>query len=126
MFKKTIPVIHVKDSLSAEEFYCKGLGFNRHFSYRPDNTTNDPCYMGVIRDGAELHLSSFPDDGVAGSAVYVFVDDIDALHAELIAKGVPIDTPPVDQTWGTREMFIRDADRNRIQFAQTRPASTET
>ena len=84
---------------------------------------NQSCYLGLVRDGVVLHSSTFPGDGVAGSAVYLFVDDVDALHAELLAKGVPIDTPPVDQSWGTRELFIRDADRNRIQFAQPRSAS---
>ena len=123
MLKTAIPVIHVSDSRAAEEFYCRGLGFARQFCYRPDSSGNDPCYMGVARDEAVLHLSSFSGDSVPGAAVCVPVEDVDALHAELVAKGVPIDTPPVDQTWGTREMFIRDADRNKIAFSQPRPAS---
>lgn len=108
--------------MAAEKFYCKGLGFTLEFCYRPNTPNPDPCYMGLTRDAAVLHLSTFAGDGVLGSAVYVFIDDVDAYHAELVANGVPIDTPPVDQTWGTREMFIRDADGNRIQFAQRRPA----
>ena len=79
--------------------------------------------MGVVRDGVVLHLSSFSGDGVPGSAVCVFVEDVDALHAELVERGVSIDTPPVDQTWGTSEMFIRDADRNKIAFSQERQAA---
>ena len=74
--------------------------------------------MGVTRDGVQLHLSSFAGDGVAGSVVYVAVGDVDALHGELARKGVPIDTGPVDQTWGTREMYVKDADRNSIRFVQ--------
>jgi uncharacterized glyoxalase superfamily protein PhnB len=126
MLKMAIPVFHVSDSLVAEEFYCKGLGFTRQFSYRLDSSRNDPCYMGLARDGAVLHLSSFSGDGVPGAAVCMLVEDVDGLHAELVAKSVPIDTPPMDQTWGTREMYIRDADRNQITFQQVRPASTRT
>ena len=48
--------------------------------------------------------------------VYLAVEDVDALHAELVANGVPIDTGPVDQTWGNREMYVKDADRNTIRF----------
>jgi len=38
------------------------------------------------------------------------------LHAELVAKGVVIAVGPVDQTWGTREMYVRDADGNCLRF----------
>ena len=31
MLKTAIPVFHVSDSLAAEEFYCRGLGFSLQF-----------------------------------------------------------------------------------------------
>ncbi len=76
--------------------------------------------MGIERDGVSLHLSSHSGDGVPGGVVYLAVHDVDALHAELVAKGVPIDTGPVDQTWGNRELYVKDADRNSIRFVQER------
>jgi uncharacterized glyoxalase superfamily protein PhnB len=48
----------------------------------------------------------------------LLVDDVDALHAEFVAAGVTVDTPPIDQTWGTREMYVKDADRNSVRFQQ--------
>jgi hypothetical protein len=48
----------------------------------------------------------------------VAVDDVYALHQELVKRGVSIDTGPVAQTWGTREMYVKDADRNSIRFSQ--------
>jgi hypothetical protein len=74
--------------------------------------------MGLVRDGALLHVSSFSGDGVAGGVVGIIVDDVDALHAELVARKVPIELPPTDQTWGNREMYVRDADRNSVRFIQ--------
>jgi catechol 2,3-dioxygenase-like lactoylglutathione lyase family enzyme len=118
VFKLAIPVLHVSDSAAAEEFYCNRLGFRREFAYRPHEDRPDPCYMGFNRDGAWLHVSSFSGDGVPGGVVNFLVDDVDALHAELVAKGVRIDTGPVDQTWGTREMYVKDVDRNSIRFTQ--------
>jgi len=53
---------------------------------------------------------------VAGGVVNLIVEDGDALHAEFVGKGVRIDTGPVDQTWGTREMYVKDADGNSIRF----------
>ncbi len=116
MLKLAIPLLHVSNVAAAEDFYCNGLGFRREFAHRADESKPDPCYMGLTRDGIWLHLSSFSGDGVAGGVVNLLVDDVDALHAELVANGIPIDSGPVDQTWGTREMYVKDADRNTVRF----------
>lgn len=116
MFKTAIPVLHVSNSDAARKFYCDALGFEPEFSYRFDESSPDPCYMGLTRDGVELHLSSFPGDGIAGGVVFLLVEDVDALHAELVRKGVPINLEPTDQTWGNREMYVKDSDGNSIRF----------
>lgn len=117
MIRLAIPVLHVSGSAAAEEFFAR-LGFRTAWAYRPDESLADPCYMGVERDGVTLHLSSFPGDGVAGGVVFLRVDDVDALHAEFAARGVAIDLAPTDQTWGNREMYVRDPDGNGIRFAR--------
>jgi uncharacterized glyoxalase superfamily protein PhnB len=114
----SIPVLHVTSSEAAEAFYCDRLGFTQQFAYRVEEARADPCYLGLEREGVLLHLSSFSGDGVAGTAVVIRVDDVDALHQELVARGVEIDTGPIDQTWGTREMYVKDADRNSLRFTQ--------
>ena len=119
MFKDAIPVLHVGSSEVAEEFYCKRLGFRRQFAYRIDESKADPCYMGLVRDEACLHVSSFSGDGASGGVVRFEVEDVDALHAELAGKVVRIDTGPVDQTWGTREMYGKDADGNSVRFLES-------
>jgi uncharacterized glyoxalase superfamily protein PhnB len=123
MLKTAIPVIHISDSRNAEAFYCERLGFNLVSSWRPNEVNQDPCYIVLARDGAHLHLTSFKD-GVVGtwtSTVYVWVDDVDALHAEFVAKGVSTQSAPLDQSWGTREIGVRDADRNVVTFGQRVP-----
>ena len=116
MFKLAIPVLHVGSSASAKEFYCGLLGFRQDFAYRVDDAQADPCYMGLTRDGVGVHVSSFSGDAVAGGAVFILVEDVDALHAELVAKGVPIRLPPTDQSWGNREMYVNDPDGNSVRF----------
>jgi len=120
LFKLAIPVLHVCSSVVAEEFYCKRLGFRREFAYRVDEGRADPCYMGLVRDEAWVHISSFSGDGVSGGVVRFEVEDVDGLHAELGEKGVRIDTGPVDQTWGSREMYVEDADGNSVRFIEDR------
>ncbi|MET0397717.1 MAG: VOC family protein [Longimicrobiaceae bacterium] len=120
MLRLAIPVLHVSSSAAAEAFYAR-LGFRALWAYRPDESLPDPCYMGVGRDGVTLHLSSFSGDGVAGGVVFLLVDgvdDVDTLHAELVARGVPIHLAPTDQTWGNREMYVKDPDGNSIRFTR--------
>jgi uncharacterized glyoxalase superfamily protein PhnB len=116
MLKLAIPVLRITHAAQAEQFYCAGLGFEKRFSYRADPSLPDPCYIGLARDGVVLHVSSFSGDGVAGGVVNLLVDDVDALFGELQSKGVPIAMPPTDQTWGNREMYVKDADGNAIRF----------
>ncbi len=125
MFRFAIPVLHVSRSLAAEKFYCEKLGFTRRSANRTDEARDDPAYIGLERDGVWLHLSSFSGDGVVGGVVFLGVEDVDLVHAELLARGVRIDTGPVDQTWGNREMYVRDADGNSIRFVQDRRPTKE-
>jgi uncharacterized glyoxalase superfamily protein PhnB len=116
MFKLAIPLLHVTSAVEAEKFFCQLLGFTREFAHRAVDAQPDPSYIGLSRDGVALHLSSFPGDGVAGAVVNFFVTDVDALYAEFVARQVPIAVAPVNQTWGTREMYVRDADGNSLRF----------
>ena len=116
MFKSATPLLHVSNSSAAQKFYCDQLGFKLEFAHRAHEKLADPCYMGLSRDGVWIIVSSFSGDGVAGGAVNFNVDDVDALHAEFVGNGVTIDTGPLDQTWGTREMYVKDADGNCLRF----------
>ena len=118
MLKRSIPVVRVSSSRAAEAFYCGQLGFAQGFAYRIDPERDDPCYLGLHRDGNWLHVSSFPGDGEFGSAVYLVVDDVDQLHSDFLAGGVPISLEPTDQTWGNREMYVKDADGNTLRFVE--------
>ena len=110
MIKLAIPLLHTSDPVSAEHFYCDQLGFKKTFSYRPFGESG-PCYFGIIRDGVMIHISSFPGDGKAGNAIVLVVDNVDALHEEFVLKAVKMDLEPTDQSWGNREMYIKDPER---------------
>jgi uncharacterized glyoxalase superfamily protein PhnB len=116
MIRRAIPLLHIASAAEAVEFYCHGLGFQLEFEHRPEGVTADPCYLGISRDGVWVHLSSFSGDGVPGGVANFMVDDVDRLHGEFLARHVPIVVPPVDQTWGSREMYVKDADGNSLRF----------
>jgi len=123
MIKLAIPLLHVSDPVSAESFYCDGLGFTKTFTYRPFGELG-PCYFGIIRDEIRVHISSFPGDGKAGNAIVLITDNVDALHEEFVGKGLKIDLRPTDQSWCNREMYIKDPDNNSIRFTQWSDSGT--
>jgi uncharacterized glyoxalase superfamily protein PhnB len=54
---------------------------------------------------------------------FFWVTDVDWLYEELSARGAVFQLPPTDQTWGIREMGIRDPDGNVLGFATKPPDS---
>jgi uncharacterized glyoxalase superfamily protein PhnB len=123
MITSAIPVIAVSDSAKAEDYYCRVLGFQKMFSYRPDTSKRDPCYLGVARDGVWLHLQSFKRERAGMTDAFLWVTDVDLLHEEVSARGAVVQLSPTNQTWGTRETGIRDPDGNVLVFA-TKPMET--
>jgi uncharacterized glyoxalase superfamily protein PhnB len=117
MLKRAIPVLHVSRSMVAATFY-EQLGFRQRFAYRPHDGAADPCYMGLVRDDVELHLSSFAGDGVVGGVANFIVDDVDALYEELRPAAITIELAPTEQSWGTREMYVQDPDGNSLRFVE--------
>jgi uncharacterized glyoxalase superfamily protein PhnB len=124
MITSAVPVIAVSDSTRAEDYYCRVLGFQKLFAYRKDTSKPDPCYLGVARDGVELHLQSFKPERAGMTDAFLWVANVDLLYDEISARGAVVQLPPTDQTWGTRETGIRDPDGNVLVFA-TKPTGRE-
>ena len=116
MLKAAVPQIHVSTSAAARHFYSDKLGFTCMNSWRPDETKDDPCYMAFVRDGVWLQVTSYK--GTLGTCVYVYVDDVDSLHAEFVSKGVQNLDPVQDQSWKMREFAVTDPDNNTLRFGQ--------
>lgn len=112
-----IPIFKTADMTAGLSFYIDKLAFERvgYFEFGPGG----PAYASLLRGGCELHLSAFPGDGAGPSVAYIHVADIARLQAELIQRGgAPEDTEILDQSWGTREIYVSDPDENRLRFGQ--------
>ena len=54
-----------------------------------------------------------------------FIKDVDALHAELIARGAKVLKPPQDYDYGMRDFDVADPDGNQLTFGmETQSAAT--
>lgn len=113
----TAPIMKCTDIETAESFYCDRLGFRVDWRWRHHPTAANPGYTAVSRDGITLHLSSFGGDGAFGSAVYIYVADVDALYADFKTRGLTsFDHIPMDQVHGMRDMAVRDPWQNQLRF----------
>jgi uncharacterized glyoxalase superfamily protein PhnB len=115
-FQAVNPMLPARDVEKALRFYVDRLGFRHTFGKSANN------YVGVGRDGVELHLWWQREEdfqaGKAGQAMLRFVvDDPDALFEEYKAKGLVREGACVeDKPWGTREFGFFDPDGNGLTF----------
>jgi hypothetical protein len=118
-FDRVSPVFPVRDIQLAVEHYRK-LGFTvRHYE-------GPEAYAFAMRDGIEFHLQQLNDLKPRRnvSAVYLYVDDADALHQEW--SQVDLDgrlVEPSDTSYGLREGACLDRDANLIRFGSRIPGS---
>lgn len=104
MTTDVIPVLRVADASTAVAWYRR-LGFEVSFEHRFE--AGLPLYVGIRRDGAQLHLSEHTGDARPDTLVFVWVDDVDAVAAEF---GVDIEEMP----WA-RQVELTDPDGNRLR-----------
>ena len=120
-----IPILSVRDMAEAIAFTTGVLDFQFAFAW-PEEA---PIYAGLTRGADEMHLSLAAEAGRHGHcSAMVRCDDVDALFATFRARGLaipdrpdsPVHLAPLDQTWGTREVYIDDPSGNTLIFQQLR------
>ncbi|WP_233840383.1 VOC family protein [Dyella sp. 2HG41-7] len=118
-----IPILNVRDIAEAIRFYTGILDFQVAFAWPVESA----IYAGLNRGTDELHLALAPPDRRYGhGSAMVLCDDVDALFKSFRARGLavpsrpesPVHEAPLDQTWGTREVYIDDPSGNTIVFQQ--------
>ncbi len=55
----------------------------------------------------------------ASSQLVSFVDDVDAIYAELVGKGVEFVREPIDRAWGLRTAHFKDPEGNIWEIAHS-------
>lgn len=118
-----IPILSVRDMVEAIRFYTSVLDFRIAFAW-PDES---PIYAGLMRGADEMHLALATPDGHYGhSSAMVLCEDVDAVFESFKARGLavpsragsPVHEAPLDQSWGTREVYIDDPSGNTLVFQQ--------
>lgn len=116
-FDKAIPLLRIFDEAKAREFYLEFLGFSVEFEHRFE--ADLPLYLGISRNGLQLHLTEHHGDASPGSTVFVPMHNIQLLRDELIGKRYGYGRPDiVEQGWG-KVLEVYDPFGNRIRFCQS-------
>jgi catechol 2,3-dioxygenase-like lactoylglutathione lyase family enzyme len=112
--RHVIPVLRMYDLPATCRFYVDYLGCSVvSQAGEPDG----PDYLILALGEIRLHVPSFPGDGTPGPVVLFVTHSLDALHAELCAKGYPFMNPGIDPApGGGREMTLIDPASNSLRL----------
>ena len=115
-FNKAIPILRSFDEAKAREFYLDFLGFSVEFEHRFE--TDMPLYMGIERQGLQLHLSEHHGDASPGVTIFIPMHGIEQLRDELHGKKYGYARPQIiEQGWG-KVLEVHDPFGNRLRFCQ--------
>jgi len=106
-------VFVVDDIVASIAHYRDALGFEPSFEF------GEPVfYAGFCRDAVAIHLiaSSKTRRSPGNGGIYINVEDVDAIHAELLRRGAKIQGAPMDSSYGMRDFNVVDLDGNQFTF----------
>jgi uncharacterized glyoxalase superfamily protein PhnB len=105
-----MPAPNVREAIA---YYVERLGFELA-SARPEGeyaiVERDGVAIHLFRDGARLH---------SGVAAHVFVEEIEALYAELAGRGAEITQAIERKPWGNRDFRVLDLFGNELKFTES-------
>jgi uncharacterized glyoxalase superfamily protein PhnB len=115
MFTGAATIFTVSDMGASLAHYRDQLGFAVTFEY------GEPVsYACLCRDEVSLHLAR-PDVSKrppGSGGICIFVDAVDDVHAELVARGAKVVKAPKDYDYGMRDFDVVDLDGNQLVFGQ--------
>jgi uncharacterized glyoxalase superfamily protein PhnB len=124
------PVLGVQNVRQAAEYYRDVLGFSLDpvdGVFQPTGDEPGGVYAIVKREGAWIHFQIRRGDlpqrtrqSVEGD-VYLYVENLDELHADLVQRGANIVQPPRMAPYGIREIRVEDLNGFRLTFGEFIP-----
>lgn len=116
-------ILFVEDLPRSKVFYHQVLGLDVEFE--DDESVGFKleglAFIVLQVDRARVQLQGEPTATPgAGATAFLttFSGDVDALHADLIERGIPFFQSPADQPWGVRTAYFKDPDGHVWEIAQ--------
>jgi uncharacterized glyoxalase superfamily protein PhnB len=109
VFTGLAPVLLAPNVEQALDHYRDVLGFDvEPYELAPED------YGYASRDGARIHIAHAdhcrPNSDLVADLfdVYLWVEDVEAVHDDLLERGANVMHPPIERPWGMREIRVRD------------------
>lgn len=122
------PILNVSDIVQSFAWFEK-LGWKKGFDWGSPPTFGSVCSgrceiflcQGAQggrgkSDSATTDKSSDQED--KGVWMSVWVDDVDAVHAQCVEEGLEVTMPPTNEPWGVREMHVRHPDGHVFRISK--------
>lgn len=115
--RRVVPHLHSSSFDASRDFYGGLLGLETAMDLgwiltfaSPANPTAQVNLYGATAPPASLQ-----------PAMSIEVDDVDAVHAEAVRRGLEIVHPLTDESWGVRRFFVEDPDGNIVNILSHPP-----
>ncbi|WP_308163540.1 VOC family protein [Bradyrhizobium sp. SRL28] len=130
--QRLYPTMRCRDAEAMIRWLKDVIGFTERIVYRKGGTVQHAelaygssiLMLGQSRDGEYGKLVG-DIGGRRTDALYVAVDDPDALHAKVKASGARIEMELHDTDYGSRDFACRDPEGNLWSFGTYRPKADD-
>lgn len=117
------PILGVRDVRRATDSFCDVLGFTSPEHGVFEGVGGEGAVYSIVeRDGVRVHLQIRRRPVFAGGRqeieadVYVYVGDVDAVHAVVLERGARVFRGLCRQVYGMRDFVVETPDGHRILF----------
>ena len=101
MAGRAVPNIRAERPAETRDFFVSLLGFEVVMDMGWITTVASP-------DNPSAQVSIIGNDDPSAPGISVEVPDVDAVHAEAVARGLEIPYPLRDEEWGVRRFMLRE------------------
>ena len=121
------PVLGVRNVRQSAEYYRDVLGFDLDpvsGVFQPSGDEPGGVYAIVKRGGVWIHFQIRRGDlperkrQAFEGDVYLYVEDVEAIYADLQRRGAKIVQPPAVAPYGLREIRVEDLNGYRLTFGE--------
>jgi catechol 2,3-dioxygenase-like lactoylglutathione lyase family enzyme len=115
------PIVSISAVTLAVSDMARAVGFYTAVGFEVAYGGADAHFTSLEAGPGFLNLQLDPQHAPLRSIwgrVILWVDDVDAAHARVLAAGAEPDADPVDAPWGERYFHVRDPDGHELSFAR--------
>jgi len=114
MASRAVPNIRSDRPAETREFFVDLLGFEEAMDLGWVATVASP-------DNRSVQVNIISNDDPSAPGISVEVDDVDAVHATAVEKGLEIAYELRDEEWGVRRLMLREPSGTAVIVVSRRP-----